>query len=188
MASESLKLSAEGVDDQIGWTMAFIRAAERVQVHRMAQCAAAYPHLHSLINADDPNARSSPRMALVREHAYDLAKSSIASALKDLHHSAEPPSSHLYQQTRSQIMVRLKRLTPGATTSISAIQRSNGTVTSEPAAMAAALQQHWERVFGNHDIDAELLENWLESLPPPGEHYAGWELPAQLAVESVVTV
>ncbi len=37
------------IEDQLGWTMVCIRAAERVDVRRVEQCVHAYPHLKTIL-------------------------------------------------------------------------------------------------------------------------------------------
>ena len=52
--------TAEDSLEKIEWAMAFIRAAEKQNMHRMKQCSAAYPYISDFCNAEDPEARSKP--------------------------------------------------------------------------------------------------------------------------------
>ena len=71
MQREHLVQQASGSDDKLGWTMAYIRAVESI---KMAQCAVAYPYLATQLEPSDPNARTNPKIAHIREHALELAR------------------------------------------------------------------------------------------------------------------
>ena len=60
---------AVGTDDKLGWVLSFIRAAEKVNLRRMRECAKAYPHITSFIDPENPEARSSSSMWNLRDHA-----------------------------------------------------------------------------------------------------------------------
>ena len=57
--------------------MAYIRATESIKLRRMSQCARAYPHLATLVDPLDPNARTNPGMLRLREHAVELSHGGI---------------------------------------------------------------------------------------------------------------
>ena len=63
-------------------------------------------------------------------------------------------------------MVKLKRLIPGANTSLSAVLGEDGKVLTDTGEMAAALIAHWQEVFTQREVDIKLLDQWHESLPP----------------------
>jgi hypothetical protein len=44
----------------------------------------------------------------------------------------------------------------------------DGTVTTEPAAMADDLKDHWGAVFAHQSIDSQLLHTWLDEVFPDG--------------------
>ena len=48
---------AKTTEDQLSWTMIFIRAAESLNIGRMKSAAAAYPHLAKLVPVVEPNTR-----------------------------------------------------------------------------------------------------------------------------------
>ena len=71
------KAKATTTDDKLGWTMRFLRAMEDVRLNTASVCVRAYPRLRELANPDNPNARLQSGLAAVRQHAIELAKSSI---------------------------------------------------------------------------------------------------------------
>ena len=42
MRREEIEAQTDGTDDELGWVLSFIRAAERVDVSRMRRCARAF--------------------------------------------------------------------------------------------------------------------------------------------------
>ena len=69
-----------------------------------------------------------------------------------------------YRRSKESVMKKLKRLMPGNSTALAAIQLPSGDVSSDPATMAAALKEHWGKVFKHKEIDQNLLETWLASI------------------------
>ena len=64
----------------------------------------------------------------------------------------------------------LRRLLPGSTTGIGAMQLHDGQTVTSAASIATALRDHWKNVFGKKDIDDALLAHWLHSLPQLSRH------------------
>ena len=87
LALETETNLAKSDRDKLGCTMAFIRAAEKVNIKGMMKACTLYPTLKTLAHAGDPNTRTSTNMPKVKEHAAELAKSSIKDDL--LHLSRE---------------------------------------------------------------------------------------------------
>ena len=67
-------------------------------------------------------------------------------------------------QRKECIVKKLKRLLPGATTTLAAIQTSNGDIIDTPEGMASALRDHWGTVFQHKEINRDALSSWLRSL------------------------
>ena len=165
MHKEGVVGNAERKDDQLGWTLSFIRAAEEVNLSRMASCARSYPSLATYIHHDDPNARSSAGMAKLREHALQLAKDAISDEMAELRRMSLEPNSAILWQKKEHILTKLKRTRPGQTSSLNAVQTDDGDVSTDPAIIAKALQAHWSKIFSSRPIDSNLLARWLDSLP-----------------------
>ena len=153
-------------DDQVGWTMSFLRAAEEVNLTRMQKCAQAYPYIATQVPPNDPNARLHRGMAALREHALQLTKDAISDDLQALRQCLGDSHGHCYEQQKEHILRKLKRTLPGSTnTPLGAIQTNQGHVTTDTLAIAAALQDHWQHVFKRKPIDGTLLERWIDAMP-----------------------
>ena len=93
-----------------------------------------------------------------------LARREIHDELTELNREQENVSDHSYQQKKTQILVKLKRLIPGASaSSIGAIQIGDHMATTAED-IARQLQLHWERTFNQPPPSTELLNTWLDSL------------------------
>ena len=73
LARETGTNLAKSDRDKLGCTMAFLRAAEKVNIKGMAKACALYPALKTMANEGDPNTRISLNMPKIREHAAELA-------------------------------------------------------------------------------------------------------------------
>ena len=69
---------------------------------------------------------------------------------------------------KSSIISKLKRLLPGGSTTLAAMQTESGEVTDKADEMAEALRVHWERVFQAPLVNLAEMREWLGSLRPPG--------------------
>ena len=134
-----------------------------MNLKRMAQCARIYPKLANYIHPDDPNARIKPAMEKLRDHAKQLAHDSLACEMSALGKAGFDPNSTAYRQKKDHILTRLKKLQPGEATSLNAIKNDDGEIVTDAAAIAAALQTQWAKVFASKPIDGQLLTRWLES-------------------------
>ena len=169
MHHEIQATAAETKDDQLGWTMRFLRAAEEVRIGSMLKCAAAYPHLKELADPRDPNARCAGRLNRIRDHAVELARSAAMDELQSLHAEQGLSDEMQTQSRRESLQIRLKRLTPGRSTCLRAMcDTENGNVTTEPQEMAKILQKHWGQVFSHREVNTALLQQWLEEVFPDG--------------------
>ncbi len=167
MAEEKVEITANSVEDKLGWTIRFLRAAEEASLGRMARCAAAYPFLSELVACDDVNLRAGTSLNRVRDHALQLAREGISEDLKAL--ADDQGKDPQYQARRKEhILTRLKRLLPGASLGLNAICTASGEVTADPAEMANSLKDHWSQVFTRRDIDTAQLRTWLEEIYPAG--------------------
>ena len=83
IAKEKESATVETRLEKIEWAMAFVRAAERLNLQRMRQCASAYPHISSYCNPEDPNARCSQGFQQLKRHIVELSRESIAEDLED---------------------------------------------------------------------------------------------------------
>ena len=148
MQRENLIAEAEEVDDQLGWTMALIRAAETINLTRMRRCVQGYPHLSSFLNPDDPNARTQHNMEALRNHAIDLVRSSINDKVSKLkQQNMDDTNSLRSNRLKENIMTQLTRIAPGSTMTINALRTQEGKITTDPTEVAEALRKHWGRVF-----------------------------------------
>ena len=86
------------------------------------------------------------------------------------------------------ILVRLKRLLPGNTSGLKALEDPEGSgLVTEPGDIARVLTEHWGRVLTSKPVDSRLLNRWLRDLPdklPPAAD-ACWHITKEHVLESV---
>jgi hypothetical protein len=155
---------AKTTDDKLSWTMMFIRAAESVQIRRMQKCTLAYPHLAKISDCRDPNLRRGAGLNVVRDHAVELARTSVQEEMRALENSDIDALQRQHRQ--DNLLSRMKRLLPGASTCVNAMLSNSGEVTADRQEIAAILREHWAKVFSKSEIDKDLLQKWLEETVP----------------------
>jgi hypothetical protein len=184
MAKEAAASPAEEAhaDDRLGWTMRFIRAAEQQHQGTRCRCIQAYAHLGTLSTEPlAPHLRLRGGLHKYRQHAVELARDAAIHDLQDLHRDLPTMSEEEARTRRHRNMQTLRRLAPGRGTALAAVQAADGSVVTEPAAMAAALRQHWSSVFVPRRCNRALLQQWLrEDIPlqPGTAHASGLTPPA----------
>ena len=152
---------AESASEKVEWMMKFIRAAEKQSMKKMVRCCVACPDILDFCHPDDPETRSKEGFDKLKEKVIALARSEIVEDMEEVQ-----KTECLQQQQRQKdcILKKLKKLIPGSSAELSAIQREDGTVTNEPAEMAEALKGHWQKVFKRKWVDRGILEEWFKDL------------------------
>ena len=82
---------------------------------------------------------------------------------EDLRHHVEPEmeDDFVHKHRRDSLARRLSRLKPGGSTAMAALLTPTGEIVTQPAAMAAALREHWATVFARRPTDSTMRSNWL---------------------------
>eukprot|EP00959_Pyramimonas_sp_CCMP1952_P411602 8625309-Pyramimonas_sp.AAC.1 len=57
---------------------------------------------------------------------------------------------------KSSALQKLRVPLPGTTSTLAAVQQEDGSITADPAEMAATLCRHWRQVFSSKPIDGVL--------------------------------
>ena len=161
IAKEVQTSIAEKALDKIEWIMAFIRAAEKQSMGRMRQCAQACPDILKHCNPANPEARSSDGFQELKTLVVSLSRENITDEMEQL--AAENDIQERAHR-KENIVKKLKRLLPGNTNTLAAMQTTDGDVTDSPEGMAETLKLHWGKVFGHKEVDFNAMENWLSSL------------------------
>ena len=158
MERENATEEVASTDDKLGWTMTFLRAAEgpNVRMGVMQKCVKAYPRLGELVNARSPILDATGEIRKIRDHAVDLSRQSIQEDLNKLQ-IAQGLDDDQRARRKDNILLRIRRLMPGASTGINAIRSEEGTIHNEASEMAENLKKHWGRTFSRRDINKDKL-------------------------------
>ena len=142
-------------DDELAWTMRFIKAAESGNLAAQDRCCREYPVLAAMRLSG---------LTAVRDHAVDLAKRVAVQELRDIQEDAENGEDdvEVIKHRRSQWMLRLRRLAPGRSAALGAIRTTTGRVVTSSQEMGTALRMHWRGIFKRRRHHAGLLQTWLK--------------------------
>ena len=180
MEKERIPRQARTASERLDSTMAFIRAVEMLHLDRARELAKIYPDLTSFVDLSAPAPHELPGLHSLRDHAVSLAKDSLAADMREFQREQDNIPESVRLCRRKHFAARLARLRPGDTGSIQAVERPTGHIERDPAGIAAALADHWQRVFAGQPLDSGAVMQWLrDTLPPaalPRIHPRQWRL------------
>lgn len=148
-------------DDELGATISLIRAIEKGSVAAQRKILRCQPGLQALAGPVPFLRGSDGTLDRLRDRALELGRSAAMDALVTLHRELPSMSDSEAATRRGQVLQRLKRLSPGRTSSLSAVVDPNGRVATDPEEVAAVLRGHWAQVLAARRCDGEALERWL---------------------------
>lgn len=143
-------------------TMGFIKAAVNNNLKTMQFHSNKYKHIHTLINTNNPLASTTPQFWQVQDHAVSLAREIIADEAKDLNNSTLQQSDPTFLNKKQNLLVKLKKLYPGSTTGIGAIEDDQGNIHTDHMGIINTLTTHWQNTFQATPIDRHTLTHWLD--------------------------
>ena len=160
-ARKSAGATATETDDQLGWTIKFIRAAEEDRKGGMKRCKKAYPFLNALIDAKAKDIRIHGGLQKVRDHAIELHRTQILEEMRFVQSEEGSASEDLQRNRKSRIQAKLQRLKPGTANTIAVLLCANGQLATDAKSIAKELHRHWHITFQAKPMDEDLLQKWL---------------------------
>ena len=166
-----------GCDDRLSVVLRFLRAWDQGRYGAVRQLASQCGLGRDLESANRWSHRGELAVTMLRQEAMSLARAAYVDELREAQAAAatSPPAQQLCR--RGQLMTRLRRLRPGASTVLSAIRDADGTIRHDAAGMAEALRRHWSSVFADKHLREDDMQRWLEECYPAGTGLEG--LPAK---------
>jgi len=149
-------------DDKLGFTMSCIRNLERGNWQGVQRCCNAYPTLKEWIHSGANFGIDANNVRKLRDHALGLAREQIQHEIHDLSVGQEAPEEK--SRAKESILQKLRRISPGESTSLDAMQDEAGKIHTSPDEIAAILRQHWSGVFKRKEVDSLALQIWMEEL------------------------
>ena len=158
-----------GQSDRLSVVLRFLRAWDQGRYGAARKLARQWQLGNELEEASRWHRAGEEAAAALRQEAMRLAREAYVTDLRDAQAAAAttPPEQQL--RRRGQLLARLKRLKPGATTTLSAVRGEDGTIHQDAAGMAAALRQYWSRVFGDKRLAEADMDQWLAAAYPNGD-------------------
>ena len=124
----------------------------------MRACGKACPCITEYVHPEDPEARSKPGFWRLKEFVITLSRQSMTEEMENINNETDDCGDISHRaQKKASILSKLKRLLPGSSNTVAAIQRDDGSVTGQAAEMAEALAKHWGTVLRALTIDRGLL-------------------------------
>ena len=156
-------------EDQLGLTLACIKALEKRNHNRVAQLRQLDDFLAQHIPHQYETRGIASICSVLRDRAVSLSRQIITEDIREL--SLHPPDEPDERTRRKEnILRKLSRLSPGETSNINAMRDKHGQITTTPAEIAQILREHWKGVFTEKQVELTALQVWMEELFIRDEH------------------
>jgi len=150
-------------EDQLGLTLACIKAVEKRNHHRVAQLRRLDDFLAQKVPSNYEARDIANICNVLRGQAVTLSRQIISQEIHEL--SLHPPEEHSeHIRAKENILKKLTRLSPGESNGINAMKGGGGEITTTPAEIAGILREHWKGVFTEKQVELSALQIWMEEL------------------------
>jgi len=122
--------------------MAFLRAVDGSRWLRARKLAAQLPRLKEFATMTSRGGEVEDRLATLRQEVMLMARRLFVEDLRREQDAAAADSEHHRHRRGGGLMMKLSRLRPGSSTTLSAVQGPNGDVCHQPEDQVQALRQH----------------------------------------------
>jgi len=140
MSQDHIFPGATDNDDKLNCTLSCIRAAQDINLRKMYRKYLEYPHIGTHVNPTDPNTCNSQGLRDPQDHAVALAKQHLTEELHETTQQAkEQPQDYRITIRKSNILTHLKRLSPGNSCSIGALDMVEEGFATDPIQIAQKL-------------------------------------------------
>ena len=120
----ALRAPAQTFTDKLGaTTYAFPTGSGKGQPANHEALRPGCPHISTIVDHANPEARTHEGMDALRQHAVELARKSIMDEMRDFHRSRADMDQHQACQVKERIHAKLRCLVPGGTNTLTAIRR-----------------------------------------------------------------
>jgi len=151
------------------WVAVFlVRAAQAGRNHQVITNMSKYTALHSFF-AEDGTMLSPAHLLDLQDHIVELCRSDVQTRIDELRAQKHLLPEFSYSMRKEHILVKMKRLIPGNTSSsIAGVwDESSKQVLTEASDIANILNEYWQKVFNAKPVDKDLLETWLSRVDSP---------------------
>ena len=100
---------------------------------------------------------------LVRNHVTILAREQIQQDIQSLNNNQGIDEEDKSRE-KENMLKKLKRLSPGESSTINAMVNDMGRICTTPEDIAEILKKHWQSVFNHKHVNTTALQIWMEEL------------------------
>ena len=121
-----------------------------------------YPALQNSIDLAACARGDGPALERLKNHLIHLAKEDILQDIRDLKEEEDELEEKVIMARKEGIGRKLKKLKPGGSSSLKAVQKPDMSIATDQVEIAAELARHWGEVFKKRGIDTKGLEEWIK--------------------------
>ncbi len=144
--------------------MAFMQAAQACNLKQMARKADEYPYIKTVVDPCNPNTHLTQQFKVLQQHAVTLARENITEDLQELPQTTLDKHDYKHNIRKNNILSQIRRIQPGSTTTMGAIDREDGSFATDPEEIAKELTTHWRNTFQSQPINHHMLADWLATV------------------------
>lgn len=160
MKSEQLQ-RAEQPDSMEGRLGLLMSSLRRLEVHgslNWSRLAVQLPDLAGKVCLAAWTRSPHKVLSDIREEVVLAAKAGVRKDIEDLQRDLPELEQQEADRRRGQIMRKLVKLVPGRGNTVTAVQLADGTISSAPLEVAAAIKEHWAEVFRARPTEPSAME------------------------------
>ena len=159
---------AETASEKLGCAIRCLRAVEEYRPAGVHRAAREFPALRAAADLEAALAGDSDATRALRDFVVHLAREDVRHELHELSNARHNEADDETSSRRESIAAKIRKLKPGASTSLRALRAEDGSVITTPRALAAELSRHWGNVFTAKNINGEALDRWLQEFATTG--------------------
>ena len=154
--------------DRFSGLIRALRAWDQGRFHQLRGLAVRWNLAQQIQTATRWSEEGETKIRELRGQVMQLARETLVEEMRQQQEQEKDLPEPQRSARRQQLMVKLQRLRPGATTSLRAVRDATGAIHQEPEGMATALGQHWGQVFAGAEINHSRILRWMEEAYPAG--------------------
>ena len=155
-------MEATSIEHRLSMCLSFIRA---IYARNYDNARQLQRRCSDLVNVRiDDGTWCSEQFLAVKTQAVALMHADIQERTDELRQMRKNLPAYVIEQKKKGIACALKKMLPGGSSEISAMNDSSAGIVTSPAGIAECLNNHWQRVLDSKNTDQALRMEWLEEL------------------------
>ena len=151
------------VEDGLGAVMSALRRLERNRWIWVASSTMQCPRIGQVVSQQLVDSDPGAAAAALRELAVALAREDLRRDLEQLQADLPDLAPEVSERRRGHLLRKVRKLAPGKSAAVDALEAPDGSVQAAPAEVASILCNHWGDVFSKRHLRPADIRAWLQA-------------------------